>query len=165
MCGSNFDSTPVTQFAKPTALNIYKSILQPNFQPNLQEDFLKASGKLCCNLFLKYSDVKTYTDIDTFISNLERHYNGRRQLKYMGNLIVDEIQQPNGQCACTIIRDIVVADASLMCSVCCRQARETLFGTVLRKPVVVRLLDTPVCTDSEVCRWLIEIKLVASEAT
>ena len=107
ICGSNFNSVPITKYSKPMALNLFPLILRPNFNQHLRESFLKATGELCCKLFLEHSNIEPTSDIHTFGLRLERHYKGRRSLRCKGNLIVDETQQLDGRCACTIVREVV----------------------------------------------------------
>ena len=55
--GPDFDSRPITRFAKPMALSIFESVLHPNFDPATRERCLKASGEVCCQVFLKHAGL------------------------------------------------------------------------------------------------------------
>lgn len=155
--GSDFDLTPIEYYAKPMAINMLRHILNPNFDEKLRDKCLKGIGETCCQMFLEYGDIETETDIDKFISNLEKAFQGHRLLKRRGNLVYDELDT-NGQCGCPIIcGSDIKPEGSIWC-MCSKHAREALFGAVLKRPVQAELLDSPLYTGSDTCRWLIRIE-------
>ena len=102
--GPDFDSRPITRFAKPMALSIFESVLHPNFDPATRERCLKASGEVCCQVFLKHAGLNGDTDIKSFMRSLEDASAGARWLTKKGNLLFDEIRRPDGKCACPVVR-------------------------------------------------------------
>lgn len=155
--GPGFDSTPVAEFARPLTQHLFKSILRPNFDPRLQTWCLESTAELCCEMLLEEAGLSTATDFDTLAAGLAHVFAGRRNVKRKGNLIFDTIEQPGGKCSCPIISGNGLEQANLMCTTCCGHCRETLFGAVLNQSVHVELQETPMCTGSDTCRWLMRI--------
>ena len=155
--GPGFDLTPVADFAKPLAQNLFKSILHPNFDPRVRTWCLQSTAELCCEMLLKQAGLSAAPDFDTLAAGLSHVSDGRRSVKRKGNLIFDTLKQPGGKCACPIMSGDGSEQAQLMCTFCCGHCRETLFGAALNQSVHVEFRETPVCTGSETCRWLMRI--------
>lgn len=154
--GENFDYISLKYFAKQMSLGIIKGILRPNFDEILRDACLREIGKTCAEMFLKYSDIDTDTDVDTFIKKIEIAFQGHRTFERRGTIIYEAIQC-NGECWCPIVSNIGLGqDCSIWCN-CSTNARHTLFATILSKPVQVELLDSVLYTGSDTCRWMIHI--------
>lgn len=159
----NFNMRPLVPFAERVALGTFREILHPDFDEFIRSRCLEASGKVCCELFLKYSGLNTDTDIDSFLANLAKAFPGQRKLERKGNVIQDEYLRSyechaiDRQCGCPIIRSGYVEPTPLM-RICCTSAQKTMFEAVVKHPVKVELLDSPLCTGSNTCRWLIRIE-------
>lgn len=159
----NLNMGPFIQVAERTAIGTFREILHPDFDESLRNKCLDESGKLCCELFLKYARLDTDTDIDTFIANLMDVSVGRRWLERKGDVVFDEYLRGNGsrpiheRCRCRIIRSGQVEPTSLMC-ICAAYCEKAIFETVVKRPVQVELLDSVLCTGSDTCRWLIHIE-------
>jgi len=154
--GPGLDSTPTADFARPLAHSLFKAILRHNFDPRLRTWCLESAAELCCEMLLKQVGPSAATDFDTLAAGLARVFGGRRSVTRKGSLIFDTIEQPGGKCSCPILGD-GLEQAHLMCAICCGHCRVALFGAVLKQPIHVELKETPMCTGSDACRWLMRI--------
>ena len=154
--GNHFNHTPIERFAKPMTLSTIKHILHPNFNNRLRDRCLQEIGKTCCHMFLEFGEINTDTDIDTCIKSINTACQGYRRYKRRDSLVYEEMYA--GKCWCPIINNAeVINDCTTWCD-CSKSARGELFQTILKKPVEVQLLDSIICNDSNVCKWVINLE-------
>jgi hypothetical protein len=141
----------------------FKRIFEPDFDEKSRNMCLEATGRLCNSLFLAYVGLNTDTDIDTFIENFNKAFPGERKLERKGDVILYEYFQgvgshtAKGQCGCPMIRNKHLPPIPLWCK-CGTNFEKAMFEAVVKHPVQVELLDSPLTTGSDNCRWLIHLK-------
>ena len=141
----------------------FKRMFEPDFDEKARGMCLEATGRLCNSLFLPYAGLSTDTDIDTFITNFNNAFPGERKLERKGDVVHYEYIQgagshtAKGQCGCPMIALGHLKPTPLWCK-CGTNFEKAMFEAVVGRPVQVELLDSPLTTGSDSCRWLIHLK-------
>ena len=140
---------------------ILKRIFQPDFDEGARELCLQCTGEMCNSLFLPYGNLDTDTDIDTFMQSLMDAFPGARKLERKDDVIhYDFTPEEPGECMCPMIGLGHLEPTPLWC-ICGNYFNKAMFEKVLKHPVRVELLDSPLTTGSRTCRRLIHLKLPA----
>jgi hypothetical protein len=140
----------------------FKRIFEPDFDEKERNKCLEATGRLCNSLFLPYAGLSTDVDIDTFIKNFNNAFPGERKLVKIGSVIYYEYFQgagshtARGECGCPMIRQGHLKPTPLWCK-CGTNFEKAMFEAVVKHPVQVELLDSPLTTGADACRWLIHL--------
>ena len=138
-------------------------MFQPDFDEKARDMCLEATGRLCNSLFLPYAGLSTDVDIDTFIVNFNAAFPGERKLERIGDVIhYDYIQgagshTEKGKCGCPMIALGYLEPTPLWCK-CGTNFEKAMFEAVVGHPVQVELLESPLTTGADGCRWLIHLK-------
>ena len=137
---------------------ILKRVFQADFDANMRESCLECTGRLCNSLFLPYGNINTDTDIDTFMENLMNAFPGSRKLVRVDDVIhYDFIPEVRGECMCPMIALGHLEPTPQWC-ICGNYFNKAMFEAVVKHPVRVELLDSPLTTGSEICRRLIHLR-------
>ncbi len=137
---------------------ILKRIFQPDFPETARQMCLQCTGEMCNSLFLPYGNIDTETDIDTFIQALMDAFPGSRKLERKGDIIhYDFFPEVRGECMCPIITLGHLEPTGEWCT-CGNYFNKAMFEKVVKHPVQVELLDSPLATGSDICRRLIHLK-------
>lgn len=137
---------------------ILKRIFQPDFDETAREKCLQCTGTMCNSLFLPYANLNTDTDIDTFIQDLMNAFPGARKLERKGDVIhYDFYPEVKGECMCPMIALGYLEPTPLWCT-CGNHFNKAMFEAVVKHPVQVELLDSPLTTGSDSCRRLIHLR-------
>ena len=140
----------------------FKRMFRPDFDTEARNMCLEATGRLCNSLFLPYAGLTTDVDIDTFITNFNKAFAGERKLERKGDVVHYEYIQgagshtARGECGCPMIRNKHLEPTPLWCK-CGTNFEKAMFEAVVGHPVQVELLESPLTTGSDVCRWLIHL--------
>ncbi|MBE0480491.1 MAG: hypothetical protein IBX68_05880 [Dehalococcoidia bacterium] len=141
----------------------FKCIFEPDFDEKSRDKCLRATGRLCNSLFLPYAGLSTDCDIDTFITSFNNAFKGERKLERIGDVVHYEYIQgagshtSRGQCGCPMMQFKQLEPTPLWCK-CGTNFEKAMFEAVVKHPVQVELLESPLATGSESCRWLIHLK-------
>jgi len=137
---------------------ILKRVFQPDFDATAREKCLECTGTLCNSLFLPYANLNTDADIDTFMQDLMNAFPGARKMERKGDVIhYDFHPEVKGECMCPMIALGHLEPTPLWCR-CGNYFNKAMFEAVVKHPVQVELLDSPLTTGSELCRRLIHLK-------
>ena len=149
-------------FAGLQKSEVFKRIFQPDFDETAREMCLECTGRQCNSLFLPYAQLNTDVDIDTFMQSLMDAFPGTRKLERKGDIIhYDFYPDVKGECACPIITMGHIEPTPLWCT-CGNYFNKAMWEAVVKHPVQVELLDSPLTTGSDICRRLIHLKPPAS---
>ena len=156
------DLSVLTQeFARILKGEVFKRIFQPDFDGTAREMCLRCTGEMCNSLFIPFGGLNTDVDIDTFIVDLMNAFPDKRKLERKGDIIhYDFYPDVKGECACPMIAQGQLEPTPLWC-ICGNYFNKAMFEKVLRHPVQVELLDSPLTTGSDACRRLIRLKPLA----
>jgi hypothetical protein len=136
---------------------VFKRIFQDDFDEAARELCLKCTGEMCNSLFLPYGNLDTEVDIDTFIQNLMDAFPGMRKLERKGDIIhYDFYPEVKGECMCPMIALGHLEPTPLWC-ICGNHFNRAMFEKVMKHPVRVELLESPLTTGSDLCRRLIHL--------
>lgn len=141
----------------------FKCMFRPDFDEKSRDMCLEATGRLCNSLFLPYAGLSTDVDIDTFIANFNAAFPGERKLERIGDVIHYEYIQgagshtEKGKCGCPMIALGHLEPTPLWCK-CGTNFEKSMFEAVVGHPVQVELLESPLTTGADGCRWLIHLK-------
>ncbi|MGB2855405.1 MAG: DUF6144 family protein [Dehalococcoidia bacterium] len=146
------------EFARILKGEVFKRIFQPDFDGTAREMCLRCTGEMCNSLFIPFGGLNTDVDIDTFIVDLMNAFPDKRKLERKGDIIhYDFYPDVKGECACPMIAQGQLEPTPLWC-ICGNYFNKAMFEKVLRHPVQVELLDSPLTTGSDACRRLIHLK-------
>jgi hypothetical protein len=149
-------------FAGLQKSEVFKRIFQPDFDETAREMCLECTGRQCNSLFMPYAQLNTDVEIDTFIQNLMDAFPGARKLERKGDVILyDFYPDVKGECACPIITMGHIEPTPDWCT-CGNYFNKAMWEAVVKHPVQVELLDSPLTTGSDICRRLIHLKPLAS---
>jgi hypothetical protein len=149
-------------FAGLQKSEVFKRIFQPDFDETAREMCLECTGRQCNSLFMPYAQLNTDVDIDTFIQSLMDAFPGTRKLERKGDIIhYDFYPDVKGECACPIITMGHIEPTPDWCT-CGNYFNKAMWEAVVKHPVQVELLDSPLTTGSDICRRLIHLKPPAS---
>ncbi len=141
---------------------ILKRIFQPDFDEAARELCLQCTGEMCNSLFLPFAGLNTDTDIDTFIQDLMNAFPEMRKLERKGDVIhYDFYPEVKGECMCPMITLGHLEPTPLWCR-CGNYFNKAMFEAVVKHPVQVELLDSPLTTGSDFCRRLVHLRPPAS---
>jgi sulfur carrier protein ThiS len=145
-------------FAGLLKSEVFKKIFEPNFDEGARDLCLRCTGTLCNSLFVPYAGLNTDKDIDTFIEDLMNAFPGMRNLERKGDIIhYDFFPEVKGKCMCPMIALGHIEPTPLWCT-CGNYFNKAMFEAVVKRPVRVELLDSPLTTGSDFCRRLIHLK-------
>ena len=137
---------------------ILKRVFSDDFDEAMREKCVECTGRLCNSLFLPYGNLNTDTDIDTFIQALMDAFPGSRNLERKGDVIhYDFIPEVKGECMCPIIALGHLEPTPRWC-ICGNYFNKAMFEAVMKHPVQIELLESPLTTGSEICRRLVHLK-------
>lgn len=137
---------------------VLKRIFKPDFDETAREMCLECTGRQCNSLFIPYAQLNTDVDLDTFIQNLMDAFPGARKLDRKDNIIhCDFYPNVKGECACPIITMGHIEPTPLWC-ICGNYFHKAMWEAVVKHPVQVELLESPLTTGSDICRRLIHLK-------
>lgn len=137
---------------------ITKRIFREDFDAAEREKCIECTGRLCNSLFLPYGKINTDTDIDTFMQNLMDAFPGSRQLERKGEVIhYDFHPEVEGECMCPMIALGHLEPTGEWCR-CGNYFNKAMFEAVMKHPVQVELLESPLTTGSKLCKRLIHLK-------
>jgi len=137
---------------------ILKRVFQADFDEKMRETCMECTGRLCNSLFLPYGNLSTDVDIDTFMQNLMAAFPGSRKLERRGDVIhYDFYPEVRGECMCPMIALGHLEPTPLWCT-CGNYFNKAMFEAVVKHPVQVELLESPLTTGSQICRRLIHLK-------
>jgi hypothetical protein len=148
--------------ARPVVTSVLETVLGPGADETARRMCLEAAGRLCCDMFLERSGLDTETSIDTFIDSLARVWDGHREVWREGDLIHDDfsptagVRSLDGECGCPL-KGISSADPTSLCRICALTCQKAMYEAVVKHPVQVQLLRSPLCTGTFSCRWLIDL--------
>jgi hypothetical protein len=146
------------EFALLQKGEVFKRIFQPDFDSAAREMCLRCTGEMCNSLFIPFGGLNTDVDIDTFIVDLMNAFPDKRKLERKGDIIhYDFYPDVKGECACPVIVQGQLDPTPLWC-ICGNYFNKAMFEKVLKHPVQVELLDSPLTTGSDACRRLIHLK-------
>jgi hypothetical protein len=149
-------------FAGLQKSEVFKRIFQPDFDETAREMCLECTGRQCNSLFMPYAQLNTDVDIDTFIQSLMDAFPGTRKLERKGDIIhYDFYPDVKGECACPIITMGHIEPTPDWCT-CGNYFNKAMWEAVVKHPVQVELLDSPLTTGSDTCRRLIHLRPPAS---
>jgi len=153
------DLSVLTQeFARLLKGEVFKRIFQPDFDGTAREMCLRCTGEMCNSLFIPFGGLNIDVDIDTFIIDLMNAFPDKRKLERKGDIIhYDFYPDLKGECACPVISQGHLEPTPLWC-ICGNYFNKAMFEKVLKHPVQVELLDSPLTTGSDACRRLIHLK-------
>jgi len=137
---------------------ILKRIFQPDFDETSRELCLQCTGEMCNSLFLPYAQIDTETDIDTFMQALMDAFPGSRKMERKDDVIhYDFFPEVKGECMCPMIALGHLEPTPDWC-ICGNYFNKAMFEKVVKHPVQVELLESPLTTGSDFCRRLIHLK-------
>ena len=146
------------EFAGLLKGEVFKRIFQPDFDDAAREMCLQCTGEMCNSLFIPFGGLNIDVDIDTFIIDLMNAFPDKRKLERKGDIIhYDFYPDVKGECACPLIGQGQLDPTPLWC-ICGNYFNKAMFEKVLKHPVQVELLDSPLATGSDICRRLIRLK-------
>lgn len=151
-------SVLLQEFAGLQKGEVFKRIFQPDFDETAREMCLQCTGEMCNSLFLPFGNLNTDTDIDTFIVDLMKAFPEKRKLERKGDVIHYEFfPDAKGECMCPIITQGQLEPTPLWC-ICGNYFNKAMFEAVVKHPVQIELLESPLTTGSDTCRRLIHLK-------
>ena len=154
---SNYlNSNMIESYAKSLTMGAVKEIIHYGFDAQLRDACLKEIGEICWHMTHECGNINTDTDIDSFIKNMRLIRRGYKKFKRKSNLVYEEIHIE--KCLCPIINEIKSPQNDLVCYECGRSSRKECFQMVMKKPIEVKLLESIICNDSDVCRWVINLE-------
>jgi hypothetical protein len=137
---------------------VFKRIFQPDFDETAREMCLECTGEMCNSLFLPFGNLNTDADIDTFIVDLMNAFPEKRKLERKGDIIhYDFFPDVKGECACPLLTTGQLEPTPFWC-ICGNHFNRAMFEKVVKGPVQVELLDSPLTTGSDYCRRLVHLK-------
>ena len=145
-------------FAGLLKSEILKRVFQDDFDPAMRELCVECTGRLCNSLFLPYGNLNTDVDIDTFMNDLMNAFPGSRKLERKGDVIhYDFCPEVEGECMCPIIALNHLEPTPNWC-ICGNYFNKAMFEAVVKHPVQIELLDSPLTTGSKHCRRLVHLR-------
>ena len=157
------EATGPATASQAVAVSVLERVLHPDCDETVRRMCLESAGRLCSDMFLERSGLRTETDIDTFIDGLARVWNGHREVWREGDLVHDDfsptarVRALSGECGCPM-REIPSADSTVLCRICGFTRQKAMYEAVVKHPVQVQLLRSPLCTGTFSCRWLIDLR-------
>jgi hypothetical protein len=149
-------------FAGLQKSEVFKRIFQPDFDDTAREMCLECTGRQCNSLFMAYAQLNPDVDIDTFIQSLMDAFAGARKLERKDDIIhYDFNPDVKGKCSCPIVTLGHIEPTPHWCT-CGNYFNKAMWEAVVKHPVQVELLDSPLTTCSNTCRRLIHLKPPAS---
>lgn len=146
------------EFAGVQKGEVFKRIFQPDFDETEREKCLQCTGEMCNSLFMPFASLNTDADIDTFIADLMKAFPEKRKLERKGDIIhYDFFPDVKGECMCPLITTGQMEPTPHWC-LCGNYFNKTMFEKVVKHPVQVELLDSPLATGSDYCKRLIRLK-------
>lgn len=153
------------EFSKATVLDAIRSMLHSDFDDGLRRGCLEAMGRVCCQMFLEYSGLGVDTDINTYAAHLRDYLSKHTCTKVAivaDYIIVEHSPGIHGHaareaCRCPIIVSGAVELTPEWC-ICGKSFQQTMYEAVVKQPVEVELMDSPLTTNSDRCRWLIFLR-------
>ena len=144
-------------FVQLLRTEVFKRVLEPDFDEKARDMCLEATGRLCCNLFLPWAGLSTDCDIDTFLENMTNRFPGVRNLERKGEVVHIEMFGGEGECGCPLIRDKHHEPTPLWCQ-CGNYWYKTMLEAVVGHPVQVELIDSCLGTGASTCVRVAHLK-------
>jgi hypothetical protein len=159
--------TQIKAFAEAVSGEGYKQVWEPGFPKEARDKVMEGMCKACSNTQIAYIGG-TDLDLDTFI---EKFINsvppGVRKMQKLGDSALYyefdiELFDPKAYkaklCSCPLVREGIVPPSPEVCKGLLCFERTWAEG-ILKHPVQVDLLDSPLTTGSGKCRAIIYLRL------
>jgi len=104
-------------------------------------------------------DPRKINDIDEFIEAWSKAFPGRRNIQRVGDLLQWQFNPPTtgAPCPCPFVRDGVIEPSPKLC-LCSANWVRHLVEMVTKKPVQVDLIESPLTTGADACRFVVHLK-------
>jgi hypothetical protein len=125
-----------------------------------REAVFKAAAKRCHEKIIEFAgfDPGAMDDVDEFMAAWETAFGGMMRGRREGDIVHWECSTGDyGGCQCPLVRLGFVEPDAKLCPCSCNVIRQR-FEMVVKRPVTVELLDSPLTNGAEACRYLIHLR-------
>ena len=144
----------------------FNHIWEPGFPQEARDKVMKRMCTACANTQIAYIGG-TDTDLDTFIEKFINSVpGGVRKMQRLGDSVIyyefdiekfDPKAYKAGLCSCPLVREGIVPASPEVCKgLLCFET--TWVEAIVKHPVQVDLIESPLTTGSGKCRWVIHLK-------
>ena len=125
-----------------------------------REAVFKAASRRCHEKIVEFAgfNPKELNDVDEFIAAWDKAFGGTMRGKREGDRVYWEFTATeHGGCPCPMVRLGLIEPNPKLCLCSCHVVGQR-FEEVVKRPVVVELLDSPLATGANKCEFLIHLK-------